>query len=59
MGVILEYSDDLKLGKSQNFEKNSVIPVMGVVKESSVYLTLKKALDMNLLQLVKWMILVL
>ncbi|MGA2677618.1 MAG: hypothetical protein ABSE83_12070 [Methanobacterium sp.] len=51
--------DDLKLGKSQNFEKNSVIPVMGVVKESSVYLTLKKALDMNLLQLVKWMILVL
>jgi hypothetical protein len=59
MGVILEYLDDLKLGKSQNFEKNSVIPVMGVVKESSVYLTLKKALDMNLLQLVKWMILVL
>ncbi len=49
VSVVREYLDHLELGNPQNFEKISVIPVMGSVEESSIYLTMEEALDMNLL----------
>ena len=51
MSTMSEYLDDLEFGTALEYEKMTVLPVIGNKDESSVYLTLKEALDMNLLKI--------
>lgn len=53
MSIISEYVDDLEFGETMEYEKMTVMPVIGSPDEGSVYLTLKEALDMNLLKIME------
>jgi hypothetical protein len=53
MSVISEYMDGLEFGETREYEKMTVMPIMGNPDEGSVYLTLKEALDMNLLKIME------
>lgn len=49
MTIISEYLNDLEFGKAQEFDKMTLMPLISPDEGSAVYLTLKEALDMNLL----------
>jgi hypothetical protein len=51
MSVMSEYVDGLKFGETMEYEKMNLMPIIGNPDEGSVYLTLKEALDMNLLKI--------
>lgn len=49
MSVIGEYLDNIEFGKVQEFDKMAVLPLINPDEGGAVYLTLKEALDMDLL----------
>jgi hypothetical protein len=53
MSVMSKYFSGLEWGDVHEFEKMTVIPLIGKPDEGSVYLTLKEAMDMNLLKIME------
>ena len=53
MSVMSEYMGGLEFGEAMEYEKMTVMPIMGNPDVGSVYLTLKEALDMNLLKIME------
>lgn len=53
MSVMSEYFSGLELRNACEFEKMTVIPLIGKPDEGSVYLTLNEAMDMNLLKIME------
>lgn len=51
MSIVNEYLSNLEFGDAQKSGKMTVIPIMNRTAEGSVYLTLKEALDTNLLEI--------